>query len=166
MTPPPPPPRILMVCTANICRSPTAEAVMRHRLRRAGLQDRVELDSAGTRAGSTPMPPDPRSIAHAARRGYDLTPLRSRPVNHGDFERFDLIVPMDRSHLTHLAALSPRQPRAQIRLLMSFARVSGLSDEVPDPYYGGAPGFEHVLDLVELACDGLLEYLYSPQGSR
>ena len=158
--------RILMDCTANICRSPTAEAVMRHRLGRAGLLDRIELDSAGTRAGSTPMPADPRSIAHAARRGYDLTLLRSRPVTRLDFDRFDLIVPMDRSHVTQLTALVPGASPAQVRLLMSFVRISGLSEEVPDPYYGGAAGFEHVLDLVELACDGLLEYLYSPQGSR
>lgn len=103
--------RILMVCTANICRSPTAEAVMRHRLGRAGLLDRIELDSAGTRAGSTPMPADPRSIAHAARRGYDLTLLRSRPVTRLDFDRFDLIVPMDRSHVTQLTALVPGHPR-------------------------------------------------------
>ncbi|MFM2348318.1 MAG: hypothetical protein RL654_3071 [Pseudomonadota bacterium] len=158
--------RILMVCTANICRSPTAEAVMRHRLGRAGLRERIQLDSAGTRAGSTPMPADPRSIAHAARRGYDLTPLRSRPIMRADFDRFDLVVPMDRGHVTQLAALMPGPTTAQVRLMMSFARIKGLSDEVPDPYYGGAAGFEHVLDLVELACDGLLEYLYSPQGSR
>lgn len=157
--------RILMVCTANICRSPTAEAVLAHRLRRVGLADRIELDSAGTRARSTPMPPDPRSIAHAARRGYDLMGMRSRPVVSKDFDRFDLIVPMDRSHLRHLSALALPDPRAQVRLLMSFCRVNGLSEEVPDPYYGGSAGFEHVLDLVELACDGLLEYLYSPQGS-
>ena len=118
--------RILMVCTANICRSPTAEAVMRHRLGRAGLLDRIELDSAGTRAGSTPMPADPRSIAHAARRGYDLTLLRSRPVTRLDFDRFDLIVPMDRSHVTQLTALVPGASPAQVRLLMSFVRISGL----------------------------------------
>ena len=157
--------RVLMVCTANICRSPTAEAVMRHRLGRAGLLDRIELDSAGTRAGLTPMPADPRSIAHAARRGYDLTALRSRAVVEDDFRRFDLIVPMDRTHLDHLRVQAQRDATARMRLLMSFAPPgSGLV--VPDPYYGNAPGFEHVLDLVELACDGLLEYLYSPQGAR
>jgi protein-tyrosine phosphatase len=82
-----------------------------------------------------------------------------------DFQRFDLIVPMDLTHLEHLAALAPLEATAQVRLLMSFA-PAGSGDVVPDPYYGSAPGFEHVLDLVELACDGLLEYLYSPQGSR
>ena len=158
--------RVLMVCTANICRSPTAEAVLRHRVQRAGLHGRIVVDSAGTRAArGQSHPPDPRSIAHAARRGYDLAMLHSRPVVEADFQRFDLIVPMDLTHLDHLAALAPPDATAQVRLLMSFA-PGGSGDVVPDPYYGSAPGFEHVLDLVELACDGLLEYLYSPQGSR
>ncbi len=161
--------RVLMVCTANICRSPTAEAILRHRVQQAGLHGRIVVDSAGTRAsrGQSHLP-DPRSTAHAARRGYDLTPLRSRPVVEEDFLRFDLIVPMDLSHLEHLAALAPPDATAQVRLLMSFvhAGATEVSAVVPDPYYGGAPGFEHVLDLVELACNGLLEYLYSPQGAR
>jgi protein-tyrosine phosphatase len=158
--------RVLMVCTANICRSPTAEAVLRHRVQRAGLHGRIVVDSAGTRASREQShAPDPRSIAHAARRGYDLTALRSRSVVEDDFRRFDLIVPMDRTHLDHLAALAPADAQAQVRLLLSFA-PAGSGDVVPDPYYGSAPGFEHVLDLVELACDGLLEYLYSPQGAR
>ena len=158
--------RVLMVCTANICRSPTAEAVLRHRVQRAGLHGRIVVDSAGTRAArGQSHPPDPRSIAHAARRGYDLTTLHSRPVVEADFQRFDLIVPMDLTHLEPLAALAPPEATAQVRLLMSFA-PAGSGEVVPDPYYGSAPGFEHVLDLVELACDGLLEYLYSPQGSR
>jgi protein-tyrosine phosphatase len=160
--------RVLMVCTANICRSPTAEAVLRHRVQRAGLHGRIVVDSAGTRASrELSHPADSRSIAHAARRGYDLTALRSRPVVEADFLRFDLIVPMDLTHLEHLAALAPAEATAQVRLLMSFApALAGAGDVVPDPYYGSAPGFEHVLDLVELACDGLLEYLYSPQGAR
>lgn len=158
--------RVLMVCTANICRSPTAEAVLRHRVQHAGLHGRIVVDSAGTRASrEASFPPDPRSIAHAARRGYDLTALRSRAVVEDDFRRFDLIVPMDRTHLDHLRVQAPPDATARMRLLMSFAPPgSGLV--VPDPYYGHAPGFEHVLDLVELACDGLLEYLYSPQGAR
>ncbi|WP_294000574.1 low molecular weight protein-tyrosine-phosphatase [Sphaerotilus sp.] len=158
--------RVLMVCTANICRSPTAEAVLRHRVQRAGLHGRIVVDSAGTRAShEQSYPPDPRSIAHAARRGYDLTGLRSRPVVPADFLRFDLILPMDDTHLGPLGVTAPPDASARVRLLMSFAPAgSGLV--VPDPYYGSGPGFEHVLDLVELACDGLLEYLYSPQGSR
>jgi protein-tyrosine phosphatase len=160
--------RVLMVCTANICRSPTAEAVLRHRVQRAGLHGRIVVDSAGTRAAREQShPPDPRSLAHAARRGYDLTGLRSRPVVEADFRRFDLIVAMDRTHLEHLRVQAPADTSAQVRLLMSFAPSEAeMGDVVPDPYYGSAPGFEHVLDLVELACDGLLEYLYSPQGSR
>ncbi|MDZ7857660.1 low molecular weight protein-tyrosine-phosphatase [Sphaerotilus sp.] len=158
--------RVLMVCTANICRSPTAEVILRHRVHRAGLHGRIVVDSAGTRTSrDAAHPPDPRSIAHAARRGYDLAGLRSRPVVEDDFRRFDLIVPMDRTHLEHLQAQAPADATARIRLLMSFA-PSGSGLIVPDPYYGSAPGFEHVLDLVELACDGLLEYLYSPQGAR
>jgi protein-tyrosine phosphatase len=158
--------RVLMVCTANICRSPTAEAVLRHRVQQAGLHGRIVVDSAGTRAShELSHAPDPRSIAHAARRGYDLIGLRSRPVVLADFHRFDLIVPMDRTHLDHLAVHAPADAPAKVRLLMSFA-PPGAGDVVPDPYYGGAPGFEHVLDLVELACNGLLEYLYSPQGAR
>jgi protein-tyrosine phosphatase len=158
--------RVLMVCTANICRSPTAEAVLRHRVQRAGLHGRIVVDSAGTRASREQShPADPRSIAHAARRGYDLTALRSRPVVEADFHRFELIVPMDRTHFDHLVAQAPADALAKVRLLMSFA-PAGSGEVVPDPYYGSAPGFEHVLDLVELACDGLLEYLYSPQGAR
>jgi protein-tyrosine phosphatase len=158
--------RVLMVCTANICRSPTAEAVLRHRVQRAGLHGRIVVDSAGTRASREQShPADPRSIAHAARRGYDLTALRSRPVVEADFHRFELIVPMDRTHFDHLVAQAPADAMAKVRLLMSFA-PAGSGEVVPDPYYGSAPGFEHVLDLVELACDGLLEYLYSPQGAR
>lgn len=158
--------RVLMVCTANICRSPTAEAVLRYRVQWAGLQDRIIIDSAGTRASAgQSFPADPRSIAHAARRGYDLTGLRSRPLLNADFAHFDLIVPMDRTHLVHMEAMTPPVVRARIRLLMSFA-PPGDGDVVPDPYGGGAAGFEHVLDLVELACGGLLEYLCSPQGAR
>jgi protein-tyrosine phosphatase len=158
--------RVLMVCTANICRSPTAEAVLRHRVQQRGLHGRIVVDSAGTRAShERAHAPDPRSIAHAARRGYDLTGLRSRPVVPADFHRFDLIVPMDRTHLDHLAIHASTDAPAKLRLLMSFA-PPGSGEVVPDPYYGSAPGFEHVLDLVELACDGLLEYLYSPQGAR
>lgn len=157
--------RVLMVCTANICRSPTAHGILAQRVQRAGLQDRVEIDSAGTRASQRrAVPPDPRTIAHAARRGYDLTELRSRPLVLEDFERFDLIVAMDRSHLAYMQDMAPPGCRAELRLLMSFA-PPGVQDEVPDPYQGGGAGFEHVLDLVELACDGLLEYLYSPQGA-
>ena len=114
--------RVLMVCTANICRSPTAEAVLRHRVQQAGLHGRIVVDSAGTRAShELSHAPDPRSIAHAARRGYDLTGLRSRPVVLADFHRFDLIVPMDRTHLDHLAVHAPADAPAKVRLLMSFA---------------------------------------------
>jgi len=147
--------QVLMVCMGNICRSPTAEAVLRHRLARVGLDDRVAVDSAGTYDGHAGDPPDPRAQRHAARRGYDLSRLRARPVVAEDFQRFGLVLAMDRDNL---AALARRQPPGAPppRLLMPFSGREGLPEEVPDPYYGGPEGFETVLDLVETACDGLV----------
>lgn len=153
-----PPTRILMVCMGNICRSPTAEAVLRHRVLRAGLQAQVEIDSAGTHAWHTRNPPDERSIAHAARRGYDLSALRARRVQPADFERFDLLLAMDADNLGHLQAEAPAAAQSRLRLLLTFAPRLGVR-EVPDPYYGGPAGFERVLDLIEIACDGLVEHL-------
>ncbi len=157
--------RVLMVCTGNICRSPTAEAVLRHRVRLAGLEDWVQVDSAGTKAWHTANPPDPRSIAHAGHRGYDLTPLRARRIADEDFVLFDLILAMDNDHLSYLGQVCPPAQRQKIRRLMEYA-PTGLSEVVPDPYYGGAAGFEHVLDLVELACDGLIEDLKASLGGE
>lgn len=152
------PSRVLMVCMGNICRSPTAEAVLRHRVARQGLQDSIEIDSAGTHAWHTRNPPDERSIAHAARRGYDLTPLRARRIEAEDYTRFDLLLAMDADNLAHLREEAPATARERLRLLMEFAPQLG-TREVPDPYYGGPAGFERVLDLVEAACDGLIEHL-------
>ncbi|MCK6427254.1 MAG: low molecular weight phosphotyrosine protein phosphatase [Burkholderiaceae bacterium] len=152
------PTRVLMVCMGNICRSPTAEAVLRHRVSRLGLQAQVEIDSAGTHAWHTRNPPDERSIAHAARRGYDLSALRARRIEAADFERFDLLLAMDADNLAHLQAEAPAEAQQRLRLLLSFAPQLGLR-EVPDPYYGGPAGFERVLDLIEVACDGLVEHL-------
>lgn len=157
--------RILMVCMGNICRSPTAEAVLRHRIHRVGLQGRVEVDSAGTHAWHSQDPPDERSIAHAARRGYDLSTLRARRVREEDFERFHLILAMDRDNLVHLSGMCPEPFQDRLHLLMDFAPE--LPERiVPDPYYGSAAGFERVLDLVECACDGLARYLHAATGSR
>lgn len=155
---------VLMVCMGNICRSPTAEAVLRRRLEAAGLADRIRVDSAGTYGGHAGDPPDPRAQRHAAQRGYDLSRLRARAVRPGDFERFGLVLAMDNDNLK---ALEPVRPRGigDVRLLMSFAADSGLPREVPDPYFGGPQGFERVLDLVESACDGLLEHLHREQGN-
>lgn len=150
--------RVLMICMGNICRSPTAEAVLRHRLEVAGLSAAVEVDSAGTHAWHSRNPPDERAIAHAARRGYDLGGLRARRVEPADYERFDLLLAMDEDNLSHLQGDCPPEHRAKVRLLMSFAPHSS-ARIVPDPYYGGSAGFEHVLDLIEQACDGLARSL-------
>ncbi|WP_455280377.1 low molecular weight protein-tyrosine-phosphatase [Cupriavidus necator] len=148
---------ILMCCMGNICRSPTAEGVLRAKLAAAGLEPLVELDSAGTHEYHLGHPPDPRAQRHALQRGYDLSPLRARKVGLPDFDRFDLILAMDRENLAGLARLRP-DVGDKLRLLMSFA-TRHHADEVPDPYYGEGDGFERVLDYIEDACDGLVEML-------
>ena len=153
--------RVLMVCMGNICRSPTAEGVLRAKLERAGLQGRVAVDSAGTHGYHTGEAPDPRAIHHAALRGYDIAPLRARPVQAGDFGRFDRILAMDADNLEWLLRRAPQGLEGRVGLLMSHARRHAAVRHVPDPYYGAPAGFEHVLDLVEDACDGLLERLNS-----
>lgn len=134
---------VLMVCLGNICRSPTAEAVLRHQLQAAGLAEHVHIDSAGTGDWHVGEPPDARSQRHAAQRGYDLSMLRARQVSEDDFHRFDFILAMDRANLTALAGWAPAQHRAEVGL---FGETP-----VPDPYAGGPEGFEQVLDMVEEA---------------
>ena len=155
---------VLMVCMGNICRSPTAEGVLRQKLVAAGLADVVEVDSAGTHDWHAGKPPDPRSVTHARNRGYDLSILRSRPVTAADFERFDLILAMDWDNLALLEdACPPSQPaRRKLRRLTEFVGNDSAhagAQVVPDPYYGGPAGFDAVLDLVEAACDGLVEHI-------
>jgi len=152
---------VLFVCMGNICRSPTAEAVLRHKLRAAGLHDRVRVDSAGTHAWHAGAPPDGRSVAHAARRGYDLSPLRAREVVDADFDQFDLILAMDWDNLALLEERCPPPYRRKLGRLTEHCRRHD-SPVVPDPYAGGAQGFEEVLDLVEDACDGLVHLLSRP----
>jgi len=147
---------ILFVCMGNICRSPTAEGVFRARAEAAGLD--LLIDSAGTHAYHVGNAPDLRSTHHAARRGYDLSTQRARQVSREDFERFDFVLAMDRENLELLLRDCPPQHRHKVRLFMSFASRSG-SDVVPDPYYGGALGFDTVLDYIEDASDGLLAAL-------
>jgi len=149
--------RVLMVCLGNICRSPTAEAVLRHKLAAAGLDGHVEVDSAGTGDWHVGDPPDARSQRHAARRGYDLSALRGRRVSEADFERFDLILAMDEDNLADLERLRPDGGRAELRL---FA-----GRPVPDPYAGGPAGFEQVLDLVEAASEVLARDLARRLGT-
>ncbi|MDR7298454.1 protein-tyrosine phosphatase [Pelomonas aquatica] len=145
--------RILFFCMGNICRSPTAEGVMRAKLAAAGLD--VEVDSAGTHGYHIGAPPDDRSQAHAALRGYDLSALRARKLLAEDFSRFDLVLAMDADNLAHAERLCPPAQRHRLKLLMDYAPHAG-NPHVPDPYYGGAAGFDAVLDLVEAACDGLI----------
>jgi protein-tyrosine phosphatase len=137
--------RILMVCLGNICRSPTAEAVLRRKLEVAGLGAQVEVDSAGTGSWHVGNAPDPRSRRHALRRGYDLSALRARCVQDADFVRFDFILAMDEDNLADLERLQPTGAPAQLQLFASA--------QVPDPYQGGVEDFERVLDLVESASD-------------
>ena len=150
--------RILFVCLGNICRSPTAEAVVRALAALEAPELGVEVDSAGTAGYHVGEPPDPRMQAAAARRGYELKALRARVVEPRDFERFDLILAMDRENLEVLHRRAPEQARERVRLFLEFSPDSE-PREVPDPYYGGANGFEEVLDLVEAAARGLLGYL-------
>jgi protein-tyrosine phosphatase len=131
--------------------------VLRHLVREAGLADRIRVDSAGTTDYHVGSPPDERSAQHARRRGYDLSDLRARQVQPLDFERFDLILCMDRGHLEELEDLCPPAQRHKVKLLMDFAPHLGA--EVADPYYGGKQGFETVLDQVEAACAAVLRSL-------
>ena len=150
--------RVLFVCTGNICRSPTAEGVFRRFVEQAGLEDRIGMDSAGTHGYHIGEPPDPRTQGAASARGYDLSGLRARRIAREDFSRFNLVLAMDREHHAILARFAPPGAAPKLRMLMDFARRSGV-DEVPDPYYGGPDGFELVLNLVEDAAEGLLEHL-------
>ncbi|MBY4867539.1 low molecular weight phosphotyrosine protein phosphatase [Burkholderia sp. Bp9017] len=149
---------ICFVCLGNICRSPTAEGVMRHQVDAAGLADRIAIDSAGTGDWHVGEPPDTRAQAAAHTRGYDLSALRARQVGAADFERFDLLLAMDEANLAELHRRCPTQHRDKVRLLMEFA-PGAAETEVADPYFGGAQGFEQVLDQVERACAGLLDAL-------
>jgi len=148
--------RVLFVCMGNICRSPTAEGVTRAIAEKKGLVDRFEFDSAGTHGYHVGNPPDVRARQAAARRGYDLAPLRARQVNEFDFECFDHILAMDRDNLELLRKSCPEAHLGKLGLFLEYA-TRGTSDEVPDPYYGGPEGFERVLDMIEDAADGLLE---------
>jgi len=150
--------RVLFVCTGNICRSPTAEGVFRAFVERAGLSDHIAVDSAGTHGYHVGEPPDARAIAHAKRRGYDLSGLRARRVKPDDFGRFDLILACDRGHHGHLRRLADTAQHGRIAMFLDYAPELGLQD-IPDPYYGDPQDFEHVLDIVERASHGLLAAL-------
>jgi protein-tyrosine phosphatase len=148
---------VLFVCMGNICRSPTAEGVFRHFVAEAGLDGVIRIDSAGTHAYHIGEPPDRRARAAAERRGFSLDKIRARRVTGTEFELFDYLLAMDEDNLSLLQELADPEHRGKIRLFLEFAKGHEL--EVPDPYYGGAAGFERVLDLVEEASRGLLETL-------
>jgi len=150
--------RVLFVCLGNICRSPTAEAVVRHFASRHSAALALEVASAGTHGYHAGSPPDERAIAAARRRGIDMSGLRARVFEAADFERFDLVLAMDEAVYGRLARIAPRKHVARLRLFLDFAPQLGRRD-VPDPYYGGATGFEEVLDLVEEGARGLLAAL-------
>lgn len=147
---------VVFVCTGNICRSPTAEGIFRKLVNDAGLSGRIVVDSAGTHGYHIGEPPDPRTQEAAAQRGYDLSRLRARKFQREDFQRFDLVLAMDRDNHGILARLA--QPSAGHRLRMMMEYASQFQEtEVPDPYYGGPEGFDRVLDMLEDAARGLLE---------
>jgi len=147
--------KVLFVCLGNICRSPTADGVFRQKVKDAGLDGVVEVDSAGTAAYHVGESPDARATQAASRRGYDLSKLRARQAVANDFEQFDYVLAMDNSNLSNLQRICPRGREDRLHLFLErFGSHS--ENEVPDPYYGGDDGFEHVLDLIEEASDALL----------
>jgi protein-tyrosine phosphatase len=150
--------KVLFVCLGNICRSPTAEGVLRAIAAREFPGVTLEIDSAGTADYHVGEPPDRRSVAAARRRGYDLARLRARLIRDEDFNRFDYVLAMDRANLAELERRRPPDARARLALFLEFAPDAGVA-EVPDPYYGGIEDFERVLDLCEVAARGLLSRL-------
>ena len=146
---------VLLVCMGNICRSPTAEGVLRAFVQREDLGGAFEIDSAGTHGYHVGEPPDPRARAAAKRRGYDISMLRARQVNALDFHHYDCILAMDVDNLTLLQRVCPTEHRHKLGLFLEYA-INFEEEEVPDPYYGGQDGFDHVLDLVEDAVRGLI----------
>ncbi len=148
--------KVLFVCTGNICRSPTAEGVFRHKAKELGLENNFEVDSAGTTAYHVGERADPRSTEHAQFRSYNLAAIRSRQVKPEDYEHYDKVIAIDRGHQRYMTLQSPPEHHHKIQLFMDYVPGNDAQD-VPDPYYGGDMGFEHVLDLVEAGCDEMLK---------
>ena len=150
--------RVLLVCMGNICRSPMAHGVVRHRLAERQLASRVQVDSAGTHGYHVGAPPDERAQAAARRRGIDITDLRARLVAAEDFAEFDLVLAMDEDNLEALRNVADEEHHHKIHLFLEYTGAESRRT-VPDPYYGGPIGFERVLDMVEEAADGLVSRL-------
>jgi len=154
--------KVLFVCMGNICRSPTAEGVFRYVVEQEGLSHLIEIDSAGTHAYHIGEPPDPRSTSTALQRGIDLRTQRARRAIAEDFEEFDYILAMDRDNYSNLSNICSPEHLEKLQLFLDYAKDLPES-EVPDPYYGGARGFDKVLDLIEEASKGLLEEIKQRQ---
>lgn len=150
--------RILFVCMGNICRSPTAEGVMRKMIQERGLHQWIDIDSAGTHSYHINKTPDPRARQAAIARGIDISGLRARQIQATDFREFDYILASDEQNYADLAQICPRSYAHKLRYIMDFAPQYP-SKNVPDPYYGGPLGFELVLDMIEDACQGLITSL-------
>lgn len=145
---------VLFVCMGNICRSPSAEAVFRHKMQAKGLT--LKVDSAGTVGAHAKQKPDHRAQKAGVARGYSFDGIKARKVSVQDFSNFDLILAMDYDNIEELKKVAPPAMQNKIHLMLDFA-TEHEEDQVPDPYYGGAKGFDYVLDLVEAASDGLLD---------
>jgi protein-tyrosine phosphatase len=157
--------KVLFVCTGNICRSPTAEAVFRAKAAARGLSNSVFADSAGTHGYHVGDPPDPRTADAARRRGYPMTGMFARKVIASDFGAFDFVVAMDEGHFRLLRRMAPKGGGEKLRLFMDLVREATHRD-VPDPYYGGPEGFDQVLDLVEAGVDALLDEIEETLAKR
>ncbi|WP_246116764.1 low molecular weight protein-tyrosine-phosphatase [Denitrobaculum tricleocarpae] len=153
--------QVLFVCTGNICRSPSAESVLRRGLEAAGLSEQILVDSAGTHAYHTGDSPSKMAQRSGAKRGYDLSGLRAREVTAEDFENFDVISAMDRGHVEFLRQLCPPARTQRIQLFLNHAPQPLQGQDVPDPYGGGAEDYERTLDLIEEGMKGLIEHLQS-----
>lgn len=154
--------KVLFVCLGNICRSPTAHGLFAGLVKARGLDEHILVDSAGTSDWHIGKGADPRTIAAALARGVDLSHLRASQVTRADFQRYDFILAMDKQNLADLNALVPADYSGRLDLFLSFADAG--VEEVPDPYYGGKEGFEHVLDLIEAASEGLLQHIIARDG--
>lgn len=153
--------QVLFVCTGNICRSPSAEGVLRTRLAEAGLTSQVSVDSAATHDYHTGEAPNPRAVRCCAKRGYDLTDLRARRLTQNDFQNFDVISVMDSGHMDILRRLCPDGEEHRLMLFLEHAAPPLKGQDVPDPYYGGPEDYEHMLDLIEEGMTGLMDHLRS-----